>query len=77
MSCFQQNIWAEVGKLDSMTMDVVFDELLRSAMDSGIGSHRCESVSNIVACLSSISIRGRLFAKLRRVSDQLSLTILS
>ena len=67
MSTIQTHIWAEVAKLDSYIVDIVLDELVRTAADGGIGTRRCETISHIVAALSSINVRGRIYSKLRKV----------
>lgn len=67
MSTIQKHIWAEVAKLDSYIVDIVLDELVRTATDGGIGNRRCETISHIVATLSSINVRGRIYLKLRKV----------
>ncbi|KAK0461601.1 uncharacterized protein EV420DRAFT_1526161 [Desarmillaria tabescens] len=65
-SAMQRHVWAEIGKLDSQTTEFVLDELVRSAVDAGAGTTRCETHAHIIASLSSISVRGKLFAKLRK-----------
>lgn len=75
MTCLQTYVWAEIGKLDSLIVDVVLDELIRSAMDAGIGTHRCETIANIIASLSSISVRGRLLSRLRKAIIKASPTL--
>ena len=67
ISTIQEHIWAEVAKLDSYIVDIIFDELVRAATDGGIGTRRCETISYIVAALSSINVRGRIYSKLRKV----------
>jgi hypothetical protein len=67
MSTIQKHIWAEVAKLDSDIVDIILDELVRAATDGGIGTRRCETISHIVAALSSINVRGRIYSKLRKV----------
>ena len=67
MSTIQKYVWAEVAKLDTYIVDIVLDELVRTATDGGIGTRRCETVSHIVAALSSIDVRGRIYSKLRKV----------
>ncbi|THV03328.1 hypothetical protein K435DRAFT_835905 [Dendrothele bispora CBS 962.96] len=62
----QKYVWSEVARLDSGVVDIIFDELVRTATDGGIGSHRCETIAHSVAALSCISVRGRLHAKLRK-----------
>ncbi|KAF4620069.1 hypothetical protein D9613_004830 [Agrocybe pediades] len=65
-SSMHQYIWSEVGKLDSHVVDTVVEMLLRTGVDSGIGSQRCETVCLIVAAMSSINVRGKLYARLRK-----------
>ena len=66
-STIQKEIWSEVAKLDADTIDIVLDELVRTATDGGIGTPRCEAISHIMATLSSINVRGRIYSKLRKV----------
>ncbi|KAF9480190.1 hypothetical protein BDN70DRAFT_931958 [Pholiota conissans] len=65
-STIQKHIWSEVAKLDSNILDIILDELVRTATDGGIGTRRCETISHIVAALSSIHVRGRIYSKLRK-----------
>jgi neurofibromin 1 len=67
-STIQKYVWREIGKLDSTVVNVVLDELIRGAIDGGIGSQRCEVIGRIVSGLSSINVKGRLLSRLRRVS---------
>ncbi|THH31919.1 hypothetical protein EUX98_g2275 [Antrodiella citrinella] len=63
----QKNIWTEVGKLDSSVVNVVLDELMRAAVDGGLGSTRCDVVADIMSGITSINVRGRIFARVRKV----------
>ncbi|KAG6811909.1 hypothetical protein H0H92_005307 [Tricholoma furcatifolium] len=65
-STIQKYIWNEVSKLDMVVVDVVLEELLRAATEGGVGTRRCEAITHAVASLSSISVRGRLYHKLRK-----------
>ncbi|KAG6919754.1 hypothetical protein DXG01_001588 [Tephrocybe rancida] len=65
-STIQKYIWSEVGKLDTVIVDVVLEELVRTATEGGVGTRRCEAITHAIASLSSISIRGRIYHKLRR-----------
>ncbi|KAF8165773.1 hypothetical protein B0H34DRAFT_794124 [Crassisporium funariophilum] len=71
-STIQKHIWAEVAKLDSNIVDIILDELVRTAIDGGIGTRRCETISHIVAALSSINVRGRVYSKLRKALSKVS-----
>jgi neurofibromin 1 len=48
-------------------VNVVLDELIRMATDGTIGSRRCESIARAVGALSSINVRGKLIARIRKV----------
>ncbi|KAG7097519.1 hypothetical protein E1B28_004862 [Marasmius oreades] len=62
----QVHIWGEISKLESVVVDIVFDELVRTATDGGIGTRRCEVIAHAISALSSISVRGRLYSRLRK-----------
>lgn len=68
LSIVQKYVWTKIGQLDTSIVNVVLDELMRSAIDGGVGSRRCEVIARTVAALSSINVRGRIFSKLRKVS---------
>jgi hypothetical protein len=65
-SIVQNYIWTEVGRLDSATVNIVLDEIIRMAVDSAVGTGRCESLSRIVCTMSSINVKGRLLSRLRK-----------
>ncbi|EFI27794.1 hypothetical protein CC1G_14717 [Coprinopsis cinerea okayama7 len=65
-STLQKFVWAEMAKLETYATDTILDELVRAAIDGGIGTRRCEIVAQIIATLSSISVRSRLYSRLRR-----------
>ena len=63
----QKTIWAEIAKLDTAIVTIALDELVRAATDGGIGSRRCEIMADTLIVLSSISVRGKVLSKLRKV----------
>ncbi|TFY83118.1 hypothetical protein EWM64_g893 [Hericium alpestre] len=65
-------IWAEIAKLDSPVINVVLDELMRAAIDGGLGSQRCEIIATVMAPLSSIHVRGQIFSKMRKALGKTS-----
>lgn len=67
LSMLQKYVWSEISQLDVTLVNVVLDELMRAAIDGGVGSKRCEVVARTVASLSPIIVRGRILAKLRKV----------
>ncbi|KAH6914612.1 hypothetical protein BKA70DRAFT_1180120 [Coprinopsis sp. MPI-PUGE-AT-0042] len=66
ISSIQKCIWVEVAKLDIFVVDAILDELIRTAADSGVASQRCETVAQIVGALSSITVRSRMYSRLRK-----------
>jgi hypothetical protein len=69
----QKYVWEEVTKSDQTFIYVVLDELIRAAVDAGVGSQRCQIVGETVATLTSIGIRGRILSKVRKVYIKLHL----
>ncbi|KAL5507799.1 IRA2 [Sanghuangporus vaninii] len=65
-------IWPEVGKLDSGVVNVVLDEVMRAAVDGGLGSARCEIMAEITSHMCSKSARGRILSKLRKALGKTS-----
>ena len=57
-----------MGRLDSSVVNVVIDEIMRAAVDGGIGSSRCEVMTEVISTMCSKNARGRILAKLRKVS---------
>jgi neurofibromin 1 len=72
----QKTIWSEVAKLEPNAISIALDELVRAATDGGIGSRRCELASDTIVVMPSISVRGKILSKLRKVS-QLSACLLA
>lgn len=63
----QRYTWAEVGKLETGAMNIIVDEMMRTASDDGIGSDKCETMAETMSSMCSARIRGRILAKLRKV----------
>ncbi|KAJ2930404.1 hypothetical protein H1R20_g6694, partial [Candolleomyces eurysporus] len=66
ISTLQKCVWTEMAKLDSFVVDIILDELVRTAIDGGIGTRRCEIICQVGASLSSINVRSRMYARLRK-----------
>lgn len=52
--------------METPIVDIVLDELMRSAVDGGISSQRFEIIADTVGTLSSIRSRARIVSKLRK-----------
>ncbi|KAF8592239.1 hypothetical protein K439DRAFT_1626245 [Ramaria rubella] len=63
----QRAVWAELAKHDSLLLNIALEELMRAAIDGGLGSRRCEQVADTLIAMSSINVRARVLMKLRRV----------
>ena len=68
-SFVQKFIWVEVGKLETNTVNIILDELMRAAVDGGMGSSRCEKVADTMSALNTINVRGRILARVRKVGS--------
>ncbi|EJD36584.1 hypothetical protein AURDEDRAFT_117057 [Auricularia subglabra TFB-10046 SS5] len=70
----QRHVWSEIGRLDAALIGIALDELIRAAVDGGIGSMRCELVADTLVSLSSVSVRGKIITRLRRAFAKTSAT---
>ena len=61
-------IWVEIGKLETNTVNIILDELMRAAVDGGMGSIRSERVADTMSSINSINVRGRILARVRKVN---------
>ncbi|GBE80125.1 hypothetical protein SCP_0213280 [Sparassis crispa] len=68
----QKYIWLEFAKYDSSVVYPVLDELMRAAVDGGIGSSRGEIVAKTLGAFPSIHVRARLSNRLRKVVGKTS-----
>ncbi|RPD66792.1 hypothetical protein L226DRAFT_452976 [Lentinus tigrinus ALCF2SS1-7] len=66
-------IWTEIGKLETNTTNIILDELMRAAVDGGMGSTRCERVADTMVFVNSINVRGRILARIRKVIGKTSI----
>ena len=64
-------MWAELGKHDTLLLNVALEELMRAAIDGGLGSRRCEQVADTLIAMSSINVRAKVLVKLRHVRPSL------
>ncbi|KAH7343309.1 hypothetical protein B0J17DRAFT_171910 [Rhizoctonia solani] len=59
-------VWENLGRANSGTVNTTLDELTRSAIDGGLGSTRCELIAEALVNMSSVEVKGKLLARLRR-----------
>ncbi|CCO27597.1 Neurofibromin AltName: Full=Neurofibromatosis-related protein NF-1 [Rhizoctonia solani AG-1 IB] len=65
-SLINKLIWENLGRANSGTVNATLDELTRSAIDGGLGSTRCEVIAEALVNMSSVEVKGKLLARLRR-----------
>jgi len=63
----QSHIWAIVAVSHEALVNLAVSELLKAAIDAGIGSEKAECAADILVSLNSTAVRGRIVAKLRKV----------
>lgn len=63
---FQQNAWSVISKEDSLS-DVFLDELVKTAQNFNPGDERADTIGSIAASFNTVTIRGKVIAKLRKV----------
>ncbi|KAG9100039.1 Ras GTPase activating protein ira2, partial [Ceratobasidium sp. 370] len=59
-------VWETLGRSNTGTVNATLDELTRSAIDGGLGSPRCELIAEALVNMSSVEVKGKLIARLRR-----------
>ncbi|KAG8745587.1 Ras GTPase activating protein ira2 [Ceratobasidium sp. 414] len=59
-------VWETLGRANTGTVNATLDELTRSAIDGGLGSPRCELIAEALVNMSSVEVKGKLIARLRR-----------
>jgi len=69
---FQQHAWCIISK-DEGLLDVFLDELVKSAMNFGFGSEGAETIGSIAASFGTLTIRGKIIARIRKVLNRSSL----
>ncbi|CAG8508989.1 2177_t:CDS:10 [Funneliformis mosseae] len=68
----QSKIWNTLGKVDEIT-NIIIEEFVQYAVDHGISSPQSEIIANTIVTLSSVNIRGKIIAKLRKVIGRTSI----
>ncbi|PWN19235.1 hypothetical protein BCV69DRAFT_313979 [Microstroma glucosiphilum] len=64
-ACMQRTVWTHLGKLDDL-IPILLDVFTEAAIDSGIYTERFDCVIDTMVSFSSINLRGKLLARLRR-----------
>jgi small nuclear ribonucleoprotein (snRNP)-like protein len=65
-TAIQSNVWNTLKGVDEIT-NLLIDEFVEYSVDHGISSASAEIVANTIVTLSSVSVRGKIIARLRKV----------
>ncbi|KAG9291425.1 hypothetical protein G9A89_021843 [Geosiphon pyriformis] len=68
----QSKIWSTLGRVDEV-INLIIDEFVNYAVEHGISSSQAETVANTIVTLSSVNVRGKIIARLRKVILRTSL----
>ncbi|RUS29150.1 hypothetical protein BC938DRAFT_480989 [Jimgerdemannia flammicorona] len=68
----QAKVWQTIGKVDDI-INLVLDAFVLFAVEHGVGSHQAETMADTMVTLSSVAVRGKILARLRKVISKTSL----
>ncbi|KAK6355415.1 Ras GTPase activating protein ira2 [Orbilia brochopaga] len=71
-SNFQQNAWSVISRDESL-LEVFFEELIRAAINHGFNSAEAEVIGSIAASFGTLTMRGKIIARVRRALNRTSL----
>jgi neurofibromin 1 len=63
-------IWSVLGRSHEALVRITVGEVIHAAIDAGVGSEKAECCGEILVSIASISVRGLVIARLRKVSSQ-------
>lgn len=65
-TAIQSNVWNTLKGVDEIT-NLIIDEFVEYSVNHGISSASAEIVANTIVTLSSVNVRGKIIARLRKV----------
>ena len=68
----QEHVWAKIAQSHESLVDIVTAELVHAAIDSGFGTDKSECAADVLVSMGGTVVRGRIIARLRKVSYILS-----
>ena len=71
-TCFQQTVWPVIAK-DEVLVDVFLDEMIKTALTLSQGSDRTDTIGSIAASLGTVTVQGKVIARLRKNLNRSSL----
>ncbi|KAI8363872.1 hypothetical protein EDC96DRAFT_558843 [Choanephora cucurbitarum] len=67
----QTKVWKTLGQIDEIA-NLVIDCFIQYSVENGVGSPQAEIIADTLVTMSSISIRGKVISRMRRVIEQTS-----
>lgn len=67
----EQVVWPEVAD-DEVLLDIFLDELMKTAMGYGVHEETLDIISSIVVGIGSVTLRGKVMARLRKALNRSS-----
>nr|CAG8557750.1 86_t:CDS:10 [Entrophospora candida] len=71
-NAIQLKVWLTLKGVDELT-NLIIDEFITYAVENGISSIQSETVSNTIVTLSSVNVRGKIIARLRKAIARTSI----
>ncbi|KAI9489055.1 hypothetical protein BDB00DRAFT_771458 [Zychaea mexicana] len=68
----QAKIWRTLSRVDDM-VNLIIDAFVQYSVENGIGSPQAEAMADTIVTMSSISVRGKVISRMRRVIQRTSL----
>lgn len=68
----QAKVWRTLAKVDDM-INLIIDAFVQYSVEHGVGSPQAEVMADTIVTMSSISVRGKVISRLRRVIQHTSL----
>lgn len=65
-------VWPKIAE-EELLLEIFLDELIKSSLSYGAPAETVETISSVMVGLGTISLRGKIFSRLRRVLNRSSL----
>lgn len=62
----QAKVWKALAKVDEL-INVILDSFIQFAVEHGVGSPQAEAMADTFVTLSSVTVRGKVISRLRKV----------
>ncbi|KAM7222101.1 GTPase-activator protein for ras-like GTPase [Rhypophila decipiens] len=68
----EQSVWPVIYQ-DEVLLDILLDELIKTALSMGFNDDQIETLTSIAAAIGTITLRGRVISRLRKALNRSSL----